>query len=427
MKHILRVLAILLVCSPIFAQGLQFERFSAPTGYSSVFSVTQTGEYVGIKRVEYSINGVDLVSGEYVIHSSNIGKTWVGASSLAPVILQGSSGYHYIAPNGYVFSGINNSAEDSSKNGLYRSTDFGSSWEKCLNSFFTTGLVVSKAGIGFAITSDFNSTAPQIVRSTDYGNTWIVLKKDDERYRFQFDGMGNVYFARGNELFMTNLDLSFEKNLHSPGTSYQVLPNNKLISTDDKSLYVYDNSGVWNKTNNLFEEISQITSTSDGSFFAILKTHDSLLGDGYVFAKSLDDGKSWSALKNLPFDLTTHDIFYGDLLACSIQSFGDNKIYLTSYQGQFVSADGGNSWSNVNIPSGSVNSVYVDYAGEIFEKIEYGIFSSFNEGRSWFANDPDVKNTHKGVIGQGTHGRVMATSYEGGCDGKKYLGVQSEY
>ena len=163
MKHILRVLALLLVCSPVFSQGLQFERFSAPTGFASIFSVTQSGEFVAVKRVDYYIKNTQLISGEYVVHSSNKGKTWVGASSFAPVILQGSSGYHYVAPNGYIFSVINNVLGDSTKNGVYRSTDFGSNWEKCLNYYFTTGLVVSKTGVCFAIASDFGSSISKTV------------------------------------------------------------------------------------------------------------------------------------------------------------------------------------------------------------------------------------------------------------------------
>jgi photosystem II stability/assembly factor-like uncharacterized protein len=273
------------------------------------------------------------------------------------------------------------------KNGIWLSYDMGETWQ--INTVNPDGNVYKIINVNndlFAFTSD------GIYISKDNGLNW-----SDFSYSLPNVEIINIFEIDNKTLFVETID-SGQFYSHNNGDSWSKIgdglplrSDNYSISTifyHNGSLYVgYKSSGIfksddfgqnWELKNNGFRNSIIIKTTCFG---------DTLVGISSSFGpgifRSFDGGKNWEAINNSSIGATLNNIM-----------FDNNKLYISSSKGLFISSDYGNSWTQLY-----GNFVYSFYANE--NKIACGIdqdhriIYSNDYGNNW---DTISFNTKHGII-----------------------------
>lgn len=256
-----------------------------------------------------------------VMHSSDGGATW---TSVSPVSNR-TIGWIAAAPDGTIFA-----TQDGGENLVWRSTDYGASWNIVSREVLFISFAFGKEG------EIFVSTNKGILRSNDNGSSFESIAgrqyRGLHRQTLQYDDAGVIWFVA------------------SDGGFYRMSPDGLHVDS------IPIPAG----------ECRLVHLTKEGSL---------LLGYvGVGIWRSDDDGSTW---KQTGLDRAA-DI--GRLVE------HDTGKYLASitYGGLFGSADGGKTWERTGLFDREVTLLLTDCAGTVFaHSLRDTLYRSTNGGISW--------------------------------------------
>jgi photosystem II stability/assembly factor-like uncharacterized protein len=289
--------------------------------------------------------------------STDDGLTWQDThlSSTSKSLTMTSSGAILAGPDG----------------GVFRSTNFGSSWSLVLSSR-SVYCMVSRGNYIFA------STWEGFFKSIDDGLTWIKYQDTVFQYLINaigFDQKGNI-FASGFHTYYSEDNGDHWRNISDVvggSIAFDSLGNIYLgsdhlyVSRDHGLSWVTSDSGlpsigitgiVCDKENNIYVSIS-----NEGVF------------------RSTNSGVTWQKINN----------YLKDISVTSILALSEDSILVGSTSGVFCSSDQGNHWTQV-IPANLYDSYSIlkkSSNGYIFTgTYPKGIFSSSDRGNTWINCKP---------------------------------------
>ncbi|HET7153268.1 MAG TPA: T9SS type A sorting domain-containing protein [Candidatus Kapabacteria bacterium] len=256
------------------------------------------------------------------------------------------SGNYFIIKT-LISSPVNNDVFAVGGNGLFRTTDNGTSWSELYDSSFTILLAgVDKNGVLYAAT--YFGHPDSLIRSTDNGETWQAL-----------------LYLHGTPLESIS-SLLFTDN----GTMY--------MGTDSGLYYSTDNGGTWSFNSGLGSiSISHLAKDDAGNIFA-----EATSGSSVLF-RSSNNGSSWT--------LVGSGLFNGQDQG-TVSCFASNatRFYAGTGNGVYVSVDSGLTWSSLYNHAISPTNVYgiaIDAQGNVFAASDYGIYASSDSGTTWSVID----------------------------------------
>ncbi|MBM2814360.1 MAG: BNR/Asp-box repeat protein [Ignavibacteria bacterium] len=284
--------------------------------------------------------------------------------------------------------------------GIYRSTNYGKTWNNYNQSMFT-GLgfysFISHGGNVYA--SGFYG----LFISTDYGENW---KKKSSYFDGTLQLCGEyIYGLWGNRVYQVkNNGDSLEKKFDKYFVESLVIKEDEIYISTDSGNYISTNYGD-----------NWIPWTKD--WFPIQFYGSNILANsnnGKVYSN--DNGKTWTALGNVP------NLGYGEL----IFAINKNCIIAGAYgKGVLISYDRGKTWisKNSGLTDPWTELIYT-YKDDIFiGTIAYGLFKSSNDGQSWedlgmwrqyfYINQIAINNDKMYVCGFPTFNRVTGDTLVG--------------
>jgi photosystem II stability/assembly factor-like uncharacterized protein len=282
--------------------------------------------FVGCTNYIYTLAGVYI--------STNHGASWNQRSGLLPI------SQFAISPNGFLLAGVHTdySGYNPFSNGIYYSSDLGSSWTQLLNqnNFNVRALLTTSEGD--IISGNYYSG---IFISNDNGNSWV-----EKNTGINNSDITDVYATTAGTIFCSRFSLDY-----SHGGVYR--------SFDDGNSWEKLNTGTNNPNARAFFEDSQ------GNIYA---------GDNSLY-RSSDNGENWQIVNS------GMGLFY-----CFTQSPNGTIFTGTSDNGIFRSTDNGLTWnhSNTGLTILTIFTLTTTNLGTILAgSFEGNIFRSTNNGISW--------------------------------------------
>jgi hypothetical protein len=334
--------------------------------------------------------------------------------------------------------------------GLYRSSDYGSSWTQPSGSIagmWVTSLIQLSDGSLLAGTRFYGAQ-----RSTDGGNHWQQTQLPASRVQAMcWSGTGDLFAAASDGPEQLH-GLSGSKLYRSADSarSWTVVPlsaspiysviathDGKLFATTASGIYVSsDNGSSWRLSSTAFAQgASSLTvdqrgyvyagsnrSTDGGSTWTsfqislesaaataltIPQNGTVLLGTsgkygGSIF-RSTDDGASWN--------LTHNGVNMGEQINALTVSHSGAILAASSVEGILRSQDGGITWINSTLSASSVQSVFVAADGTIYAGTTGGSFFSSDDGLHWTAFDStELGTTIINFMIDASDGKVFAAT-----------------
>jgi len=261
----------------------------------------------------------------------------------------------------------------SGSEGIYRSADNGSSWEKITKSIGTysaTDISIYAARVNPKTGYIFIGTDKGIFKSIDNGDNWVEVSSSFRKvpftnlainpsngYIFAFTP-GKILMSPDNGTTWTKVNSDFQYNL-SNGYLPSVLINPKsgsifvLVSNPNRLLRSEDNGRTW-KPVFFYEEVTINTPT-----LAVDPRN------GYIYTdywRSKDDGNTWESFGRL----ISSPILYLEV------NPKNGDIYAAVKQSVFKSTDNGDTWKEIGVGLFDVNE-FKKYGEYLNEKLFYSL------------------------------------------------------
>ena len=340
--------------------------------------------------------------------------------------------------------------------GVYRSTDYGSTWIAVNNGLTNTD--ITALAINYNEDLLASTYGGGVFQSTDNGDNWIAINNgltSMNIYFIDIDASGNFFVETTTGLFRstdngiswTNINSDFTYYLvNSLDFNYGVIfagTNGGVFrSTDNGDTWAASNYGltnihirslVCNTSNDIFAGVNSLgvfRSTDNGDNWTKTSLPDvqvrslaiNLSGDifagtfGAGIYRSTDNGDTWVNIGNGLFD------YVGPI---AINAMGD--IFVGTDGGVFYSSDNGESWSLTGLTDVRVASLAINDSGNIFAGAYYGpnyscgVFISTDNGNTWTQVNNGLTNPHvrclainqSGDIFAGTYGEVFRSTDNG--------------
>jgi hypothetical protein len=276
--------------------------------------------------------------------------------------------------------------------GIYLSTNNGSSWTE-VNNGLTSNSIISLAISGNTIFSgsayDFNSgTSGGIQVSYNNGNSWTAANNGivaNSEIRALAIKDSTVFASTSNGLFIsTNLGNSW--SFINVDTSYHdnyfpaiLIKGNDIFLSRNNGIYKSTNNGnTWALLNTGFTN-TIVTSLviKDTNIFA------GTYGEG-IFMSS-NNGSSWTSMNN---GLQSSYGYHIQTLTVS-----GNSIFAGTHGGVYRSIDNANTWTLVNANLTYDNIALFAIGNNIFAGSGYGVYLSTNNGSSWNLANHGIANS----------------------------------
>jgi photosystem II stability/assembly factor-like uncharacterized protein len=315
-----------------------------------------------------------------------------------------------IGANGLIFV-------STEKNGVFRSTDNGSTWNSVNNGFIKQGNVydVRQIAINPITSMVFCLSSSSLYTSSDMGEHWIPNSTRIEGVimtRFRFDSIGNIYIANGiNILFSDDNGNTWKvisDGLLSAGQfvqDVQIGPDDSVYAITSGHLsggYTVDKISILGRPNNKWIALNspvvgsspwKLSFNSDNQILT-------LCGDLYL---STNGGSSWKKIFSDPSGMGIRDLVIDSKGKIFVSVPEQNG--LLSYSRIYYSLDNGVSW----IKSGYQNQfiIFASDGNQIFASEGKGIIISKDNGNTWklsntgFPNSTGINTmafTHDGTL-----------------------------
>jgi ligand-binding sensor domain-containing protein len=296
--------------------------------------------------------------------------------------------------------------------GLFRSSDNGTSWE-----FISKGVTTTGAYYGLHCNPSghlFLATDDGLWRSNDDGLTWAKLNSVPYERCVWSDSSGQIFFA-GDEIgvfksiddgmswaqtgpaissvfslttFLGNRIIAGADPISSAGNYYGVFltsdqgiswsptglmyknayslttSGNVIIAGTENGIYrSLDSARTWSFVGLANNVVKLVKSTSGGEIFAGI--------EGYGLYRSLDQGESWGF------------IGFPNLTVLSVASDNSGTLIAGTSDGIYFSPDNGANWAYSGLANTQILSMAINNNGTIFSGTESGIYSSNDGGTSW--------------------------------------------
>jgi photosystem II stability/assembly factor-like uncharacterized protein len=233
-------------------------------------------------------------------------------------------------------------------NGIFRSTDNGTSWTECNNGlpYFDVWAIHLSGSVLFA--SIFHiGTYSGIYVSTDYGNTWVATENEftpgDVPISIKSIG-SNIFTAVQNEGVYHSTDNGVNWTMVNNGlptlnvTELAINSNRVFVSTGGSGVYYStNNGGLWNSCNSGIAGTDQTVTHIHASDSLLFCSTYNGFGPAGIYV-SEDNGSNWD-LRN-----TGITNLYGNDFVVS----GSSVFFATTMGGVFYSNDLGNQWHTFN-------------------------------------------------------------------------------
>lgn len=261
-----------------------------------------------------------------------------------------------------------------SDNGVFRSSDYGRTWQKKgLNGFSVLGFIAIEPDSIYAAIYGGG-----VHLSYDNGNTWTSINDSLSNLNstcIRIDNKKNLFVGtRGGGVFFRQFGAAtwVSRNVGLPNHNIRCLAINSggtaIVGIDSSKLFRSTDSGLtWSPSSTGLTNIwtNSLISNEDGDFFVATEAG--------VY-RSTDDGLSWIGTNN---GLT-------NIFVSGVYASPDQRIFAaTSGGGAFRSTDNGNSWNRI-INIGDGRSFVVTKPNHILHgSNRYGLFSSTDDGDTW--------------------------------------------
>jgi photosystem II stability/assembly factor-like uncharacterized protein len=257
--------------------------------------------------------------------------------------------------NGDLFY-FNTQPDNSSKVGVFRSSDNGATWTKVLVQTAISKIIQSKSGRLYAFRGSNAFSTTTIFRSLDNGITWDSLSSIPlKSYDFVVDDNDICYFSLSSQKVevvkydpFTKLYDALSSQFLNSGPISLALCKNKVIVRNSNTIFTINPAGVLEKqiiiglVPSKYQSVNSLK--SDGEITYTISELDSD-NTKFKILYSTDIGKSWSQVASFPNvlggELTNFSISSGDLYLVN-ESQSDAGIYKTSNHGI--------SWEQVGVP-----------------------------------------------------------------------------
>jgi photosystem II stability/assembly factor-like uncharacterized protein len=393
-------------------------------------------DYIPVEKYYAALSEKENMLGE---KSHANGNSWypVGPSNIGGRI----TAMDYDAVNNIIYAGA-------AAGGIFKSTDFGGSWLPKTDfqpSLSIGALVIDplNSNIIYCGTGEANISADSyagfgMLKSTDYGETWIVSGLEESRHIAELEvhpaNTDILYVAVSGGLYSKGLDRGIYKSTDAGGSWSKVLFLNDSTSAIDVAIDPNDvnivyaamwerlrgpsfrkaagiNSGIYKSTDGgssweqllnglpspdpIIGRISIAVAQSNSDYvYALYKKASTPNGSSnsfHKFFRSTDKGDSWTEMPSgiLPSEFSSFGWYFGVLEV-------DPSNHLTVYCGDidlFKSNNGGNNWQNItNSYSGSFDqqhpdqhSLWINPANpdELVNGNDGGMFSTVSGGAPW--------------------------------------------
>ena len=318
--------------------------------------------------------------------AGTIAKTTNGGETFSNVQTRAFNGNNYS-----IQSPGENNLIVANDDGLYKSTNQGSNWNKInLPSSFSgkmTDIKMVTSLIGFAVSPEGNT----ILKTTDGGNTWNILRQDNQNIKLE-----SLHVIDQNKVIAWGSD-----NIN----------NVMLVSTDQGATWKQESAGLSLGGN----ELVSLTDNKDGKLFAIVRTGSiGAFGftSNYQLLVSTDNGSNWDENHSNGI-IQTLDVNFSN---------ATNGIMVG--EGVQFTTDGGNNWTEASIPTNnSLTKVeFLSTNVAVANDDKGGVFWTSDGGRNWKQmesnTNKEIKDVHpinSGSLLKPLNGTV--TGYFVGNDG----------
>jgi photosystem II stability/assembly factor-like uncharacterized protein len=345
---LLSVIIYSLILSTAFAQGLNWQQTSGPTGGN-------------INSLGTSNNGsLIAVSAGGIYKSSDDGNNWHRNN----YILQNTTTEIISTVNGFTVFG--NDAN------IFRSTDNGETWSAAgVTSGLVRHLCANDDGVLF-LTSD-----EKVYVSTNNGNSWST-NTEPKPFSFIYGitaSGSDLYIAANNGIYRSSnygqnwIDIT--GNL-PPGICYSIIvKNGKIFTGKHQSIYsTSDNGTTWVLNTSDF--------TGQAASFAADPAGNIYSAAGDVLLKSPDEGNTWLRLREFVFPSGVPG---------SLVFTADGTAFAASYNSVLRFTNNFNTVEELS--GGMINTVIYDVAsspeGKVFAIGDFDVFSTSDKGATWEA------------------------------------------
>ncbi len=377
--------------------GSSFSLVTVPTGFA--FALSQNNYFLG------SNNGV--------YKSNDDGLTWTGSGLTGNTI------------NVMKFNG-NNLFAGTNSNGLYISTDYGSSWNQ-RNNGLTTTKIKSLCFSGFNI---YCGTDSGIFISTNNGNSWNTAG-------MELQGNSNFIITSNTNILFTGTATSGVYSTTNNGANWTSIGIPAMdvgcITSDGINIFactniLYSSSPIrggiytYNLASSKWKKIYKDDNNYSFSYYSLLVSGNNIYASkrnsydngGIIYSSNL--GVNWSEIG-----------MQGNIIRALINS-GPNLIAGGQF-GTYVTSNNGIIWDST---TGLKMSIWAlgKSSTKVFAGPIYGIYQSTNNGVSWTVSSSVVNyvnafKTYGSVIFAAAEFGAYYTTNDGNSWTKKGLSTQS--
>ncbi len=300
--------------------------------------------------------------------------------------------------------------------GLWKSVDYGGNWERIELNFVSTGISAiaysqSNPDVMYAVTGDAEagilsrSYSSGLLKSADGGKTWgmtgfgagfagklliagCLVMPDNEDHVIISTNRGIYKSTDGGGSWLLKSDsLYFKELLFKPGRPNVIYTSSFFVTDSNNkkicSIYKSTDAGETWAAVESFENSNRIRlavcDEKPDKIWALISTADSsIFGGLYV---SADEGNSWTEIE-IPGDIELIKAQGGYNLSIGVSPADENMIYAGGIP-LWKSTDGGASWKDMSqgIHVDHHSLTFSQHNSEVFSANDGGIFKS--DGNGW--------------------------------------------
>lgn len=324
--------------------------------------------------------------------------------------------------------------------GIYTYSDSGTVWNLLgpKSAMFEDMLVTESNSI---VTT---SSSEGLYRSTNFGTTWskTITVRDENIAKICFDNSNKIYLGTWGNRIYTSIYNEIGWSQSPDGTIGDEVhaftnKDSLLFAATDRGLYRTSNHGVnWSN-------VTEATFGGNAYSIANAQSGELYIGTNWGVYRSTNNGDEWESLGLSSFVISslainpnndlfagtetgnlfrstdggmnwTNSNFTGETITCLTIS-GDGDIIAGSYGGVYRSTDNGESWNFIQFISTYVNALLPKGQNYLYAGTFSGVYSSSNNGESWTQmSTSGLRQTTILSLAFDKNNNLIAGTYQGG-------------